>query len=521
VTEPPHNIEAEQAVLGSMMMSAAAAAEVSSVITPGDYYRPAHQAVHAAILALSGRGDPPDIIAVKDELERLGELRGNLDAPYLHTLIQAVPAAANAGYHARIVARHARSRKMIELAARLRQVGEASDPGDQAAALAAIEAGLAALAAPMPGMSSLPQPVRLDELLAEPDEEIVYRVARLWPVDGRIVLVAQRKAGKTTLTGNLLRCLADGDPLLGRYEVTQPAGTIFHFDTEMSRAMLRRWLADQGIRGSGRIHVEMLRGRVGSFDILQPAVRAEWAAMIRGTGAGVVTFDCIGPVLAALGLNENDSSEVGRFLVAFEALLDQAGVAEAALAHHMGHAAERSRGASRLRDWPDAEWTIVYERPKNGDTEPSPRAGRYFAAAGRDVAESEQRLDFDAVTRRLTVAGGSRKDEQQAGMLAAITGYIEARAEDDCTQNRIVDAVEGRASDIRVALDRAVVDGTLCVHKRGQAHLHRIRGKCPDHNPDTAGVLFGTDTASSASHRVPPAGTQEALTASRVENRRS
>ena len=66
--------------------------------------------------------------------------------------------------------------------------------------------------------------------------------------------------------------------------------------------------------------------------------------------------DCIGPVMAALGLDESKSADTGRFLAALERVLADASVPECFLIHHMGHGAERSRGASRLRDWPDAEW---------------------------------------------------------------------------------------------------------------------------------------------------------------------
>ena len=520
-SEPPHDLEAEMAVLGSMLLSTTAVAGVGAYISAADHYRPAHQAIHAAIVRLADRGDPHDAIAVRDELERQGELRGGLDAPYLHTLIEAVPAAANAGYYARIVRERSRRRKMIEIATRSFQRAHGPDT-DLDAALAEIEAELADLA--LTGISSrLPQPVRLDELLAEPDEEVVYRVGRLWPAGGRVVIAAQRKAGKTTIMGNLLRCLADGDAFLDRYEAVPVTGTVFHFDTEMPRSMLKRWLRDQGIRRADLIHVELLRGRVTSFDILQPAVRAEWAALIRSAGTEVVSFDCIGPVLAALGLSENDSSEVGTFLVAFEQLLEQAGVAEAALFHHMGHAAERSRGASRLRDWPDAEWKLVYERPREGDGEPGPSAARYFEAAGRDVAEAEQRLDFDPATRHLSAGGGSRQDERAASMLAAITAYIEAQAESDCSQSRIEAAVEGRAQDVRQVLDRAVQDRVVCRHVRGQAKLHRIFAKCPDHSPDTftGQTLFGAIAPSAPSSPVPDSRTDFGPTPSRDNNARS
>jgi hypothetical protein len=334
------------------------------------------------------------------------------------------------------------------------------------------------------GSKPAPDPVRLDMLLAEPDEPATYRVDRLWPAGGRVILSAQRKAGKTTCTANLLRSLADGAPFLGCYQVTPlPDGaTVFAIDTEMSRRMLRQWYGDQRISHPERIHVEPLRAAVASFNLLDAARRARWAQAIRERQATVLVLDCIGPVLAAAGLDENSSLDVGRFLAALEELLADAGAAEAAVVHHMGHAAERSRGASRLRDWPDSEWKLVYE-VADGDDDAGPLARRYFSAAGRDVAELEQLLDYDAASRRLSIAGGTRRDEKKAAYLAAIVAYITNHPEAECSKSRVEQAVEGRAADIRKTLAQAVAEaGPLCVHdgKRG-ARLHRIRATCAEH----------------------------------------
>jgi hypothetical protein len=335
------------------------------------------------------------------------------------------------------------------------------------------------------GSKPAPGAVRLDVLLAEPDEPVAYRIDRLWPAGGRVILAAQRKAGKTTCTGNMLRCLADGDPFLGTYPVTPLAGgeTVFVIDTEMSRRMLRQWLRDQRIINAGRVHVQLLRGAVSSFAILDPGRRAEWARLIRDAGTRVLLLDCIGPVLAASGLDENSSLDVGRFLAAFEELLADAGVTEAAVCHHMGHVAERSRGASRLRDWPDAEWKLVYEIA-DGDDDAGPGARRFFSAAGRDVAELEQRLDYDAASRRLSIAGGTRRDEKKAAYLAAIIAYIKSHPEPECSKTKVEQAVEGRAADIRKALADAVSEaGPLCVHDgKRNARLHRIRADCAEHS---------------------------------------
>ena len=95
---------------------------------------------------------------------------------------------------------------------------------------------------------------RLDEFLAQPDPPVTYRIERLWPADGRVLLAAQYKAGKTTLIGNLLRTLVDGDPFLGRYPVVRPAG-VYLIDDELHPNTLRRWLREQQIANPQRITV--------------------------------------------------------------------------------------------------------------------------------------------------------------------------------------------------------------------------------------------------------------------------
>ena len=94
--QPPQDITAEQSVLGGMLLSKDAIADVVEVLRPGDFYRPAHQALYDCVLDLYGRGEPADAVTVSAELERRGELLRVGGAPYLHTLISTVPTAATA-----------------------------------------------------------------------------------------------------------------------------------------------------------------------------------------------------------------------------------------------------------------------------------------------------------------------------------------------------------------------------------------------------------------------------------------
>ncbi|MGO8960150.1 MAG: replicative DNA helicase, partial [Streptosporangiaceae bacterium] len=124
---PPHDLAAEQCVLGGMMLSKDAISDVLDVIKAHDYYRPAHQLVHDVILDLYGRGEPADAVTVAAELTRRGDIARVGGAPYLHTLIASVPTAANAGYYARIVRERAILRRLVEVGTRIVQLGYAGD----------------------------------------------------------------------------------------------------------------------------------------------------------------------------------------------------------------------------------------------------------------------------------------------------------------------------------------------------------------------------------------------------------
>ncbi|MBE9374692.1 replicative DNA helicase [Saccharopolyspora sp. HNM0983] len=121
--QPPQDLSAEQSVLGGMMLSKDAIADVVEVLRPNDFYRPAHQAIYECVLDLYGRGEPADAITVSADLERRQELLKVGGAPYLHTLIATVPTAANAGYYAEIVSEKAVLRRLVEAGTRIVQLG--------------------------------------------------------------------------------------------------------------------------------------------------------------------------------------------------------------------------------------------------------------------------------------------------------------------------------------------------------------------------------------------------------------
>ena len=124
---PPQDLIAEQSVLGGMLLSKDAIGEVVEIIRQRDFYRPAHELIFDVIIDLYGRGEPADAVTVSAELTKRGEIAKAGGAPYLHTLISAVPTAANAGYYARIVRERAIARRLVEAGTKIVQLGYAAE----------------------------------------------------------------------------------------------------------------------------------------------------------------------------------------------------------------------------------------------------------------------------------------------------------------------------------------------------------------------------------------------------------
>jgi replicative DNA helicase len=134
---PPQNLEAEESVLGAMMLSPGAIGAVSEVLDGGDFYRESHAKIYRAALALYARGEPVDAITLVDELEERSELEDAGGRVRIHELAALVPASANAGHYARIVREMATLRGLIRAGGEISilgwdRPGEATDLVDRA-----------------------------------------------------------------------------------------------------------------------------------------------------------------------------------------------------------------------------------------------------------------------------------------------------------------------------------------------------------------------------------------------------
>ncbi|MFJ6355153.1 replicative DNA helicase [Streptomyces sp. NPDC092046] len=218
---PPQSLEAEQAVLGTLMSSNGASARylaeiLESGITAGDYYRPAHALIHRAVCALHQRQEPVDPVTVAAELTRRGELTKVGGATYLHTCVQAVPTTANGPRYAEIVRAKAYRRAAIESAQKILQYAY-SDQGDETDVRSLVEQELTAIAAGMPGLHAAPPAVgdlyldfitELEEIQTGRQLGLTYGLEDLDAMTSGMrpgnvtVIAAQSGVGKSTLALN-------------------------------------------------------------------------------------------------------------------------------------------------------------------------------------------------------------------------------------------------------------------------------------------------------------------------------
>jgi hypothetical protein len=284
--------------------------------------------------------------------------------------------------------------------------------------------------------------INLREFLAQPDAPERYRIGNLWPLEGRVLLAAAAKSGKTTMVAaNLIPSLVDGGQFLGQFAPEPVTGTVVLLNMEVGENTLRRWMRDAGITNTGNVVVENLRGKASALSLHTEQGRKRFGAWLADHGAQVVILDPLAPLLATLGLDENANADVATFFSWWSEALHIGGVTDDLVVHHTGHAGERSRGASRLLDEPDAIWTLGKEADSDDDGEFASLQAppRWLSAYGRDVDLRSTLLDYNEATRHMTLTDQPR---------SAATGMA--------TERRILHVMRDQQSRSKSAIKKAV-----------------------------------------------------------------
>jgi len=127
---PPQNLEAEQAVLGALMLDPEVGSTVFEILIPEDFYRDKHRQVYEAIRDLFEKGDPIDLVTVAETLRRQGRLEQVGGIATISEIARSVPSAANVEYYARVVAEKSLMRQLIRFAGHIAEKGY--EPAEEA-----------------------------------------------------------------------------------------------------------------------------------------------------------------------------------------------------------------------------------------------------------------------------------------------------------------------------------------------------------------------------------------------------
>ncbi len=423
---PPHDILAERAVLGAALRGGQAhLAEITAIAAPGDFYRPRHQAVFAAICALSDRGAPHDVVAVRAEVERRGAAEDPRGAGYLldlgddlADLAAEAPSPATGAYYARIVAECSRRRAIMAAGTRGRQLArQGSDDIEDLAAQVVEEMERAAFPAERGeedtfavGEDSdywdgLATPLDPSTMVVPPYRDLAEAIPALTP--GEITTVAGRTGvGKSVCATDFARHAAlrqghtvlyvslemDRTMMLNRIYAAEARVTMETFKrksfteaqwADLARARERVARAPLHISTPSACTVSTIRARVRSLER-------------RGQAPALVVVDHIGRLRLASGERvDNRAQEVSRFSWGLKELARDHGVPVLSVCQinrDPEKRADPTPTAADLKDSGSVEEdsgnVIIVHRPDRGRPE-DPRAGEVdlVIAKNREGAE--------------------------------------------------------------------------------------------------------------------------------------
>jgi replicative DNA helicase len=270
---PPHDLDAEQAVIGAMLVSETAVSVIGEMLAAEDFYSETHRVLYGAMMRLYSRGDPIDQLTLSDELKGIGEFDRIGGRSYVFRLVESVPTAANAARYAEIVRGKALLRAVIDAGSRIQQEAFA-EPEDVTQALDAAEQLIYGVSNRQlkehlsPVSELAPSALEMIQRLYEQEGEVtgvesgfedLDRLTTGFHKSDLIVLAARPAMGKTALALNII------------WEVAGEKGLpVAIFSLEMSKEQLVQRLLSQWTR-------------IPAQDLRNGNVKAEdWPKLVRG-----------------------------------------------------------------------------------------------------------------------------------------------------------------------------------------------------------------------------------------------
>lgn len=336
---PPHNLEAEQAVLGAILLDGSAITPLARYLDPEHFYKPSHGTIYQAMLELGDHSCGIDNITLAEHLKTRGVLNEVGGSAYLAELFAVVPGTANVAHHAEIIVQNAQLRKIRTQALKVCAEINAGADLDRIIGLlpdaAELQRDTPESATPLPVITAA-NLLEIEE--ADPDTEWIWNemIAR----GAFIGFIAKPKVGKTTLIYELAVKVALGLPFLGR--ATRRSAVLVLALEEHQREVKRR------LRSLGAENLENLHLMIGSLDATEGTF-AQLKRTVAGRSIGLIIIDTLNSFWGVD--DENDAAQVTR---ASKPILDLARSTNAAIVaiHHArkseGEFGDEIRGSGSL-----------------------------------------------------------------------------------------------------------------------------------------------------------------------------
>lgn len=336
---PPHNLEAEQSVLGAILLDGSLVGPLSETLHVQDFYSTSHRRIYAGMLALVASGGAVDNITLSAYLGERGTLTSTGGATYIAELVAKVVGTANVMHHAALIVKAAVLRRIRE------QLVKASSEIERGADLETVKTLLPdplTLQQSLPGEPAPFPVVTAADLLEvqEADAAVEWMLYQLIACGALIGLIAKPKVGKTTLIYELAVKIALGLPFLGR--ATRQCGVLVLALEEHRRDVSRR------LRTLGAENLDNLHLVIGPLDA-DEATFAQIKRTVEERAIGLIIVDTLNSFWGVR--DENNASEV---TAAIKPLLNLARSTNAAIVaiHHSrkseGEHGDEIRGSNAL-----------------------------------------------------------------------------------------------------------------------------------------------------------------------------
>lgn len=411
---PPQAPEAEQSVLGSMLLSKDAVGDVSEILRGTDFYKPANETIFDVILDLYAKGEPADPVTVAGELSRAGDLQRVGGAGYLHTLVSMVPTAANATYYAQIVRERSLLRSLVSAGTRIVQLGYAEAGGDVDGLLDSAQAEVMAISEKRGGQDYVSLNDISEQVLAELND-IASNKGKLAGVPtgfadldrltqgfhpGQMIIVAARPGmGKSTIALDFCRQAAIHN---------QTTTAIFSLEMSRSEIAMRLLSAETGVwlqkMRSGEMNSQdwtQVSKRIGEIssaplfiddspNMTMSEIRAKCRRLKQQHNLGLVVIDYLQLMSSgkAVESRQQEVSEFSRSIKLLAKELEVPVIAVAQLNRGVETRSDRRPMLSDLRESgsleQDADVVMLLHRPEAYDPDERPGEADVIVAKHRN-----------------------------------------------------------------------------------------------------------------------------------------